>query len=98
MAAVGRKDAHRSMCRKGFEPDADGSPDHLRLVYRVNGKPAIRTFVSHSGRDLDDNLISRMSRQTHLTRSEFLAFARCEMSEAEYRQILIREGIIPGPE
>jgi hypothetical protein len=46
---------------------------------------------------LSDNQISSMAAECHLSRKQFLSFARCEMSAETYRQILIDKGIIPGP-
>jgi hypothetical protein len=96
MAVVAKRLAVSSMLRKGFSR-AIGD-DHQRFEYILDEEAISRTFVSHGGgKDLDDKLLGDMARQCHVSRKEFIAFARCEMSEAEYRAILIRKGIIPGP-
>jgi hypothetical protein len=96
MAVVAKRLAVSSMLRKGFSR-AIGD-DHQRFEYIVDEEAISRTFVSHGGgKDLDDKLLGDMARQCHLSRKQFIAFAKCEMTAEAYRQILIDKGIIPGP-
>jgi hypothetical protein len=93
---AGKKDTTRSMCRKGFTEISGG--DHMVYEYMFDGDPVSRTKVSHGGgKDLSNDLISDMAKECHLSRKQFIAFAKCEMSAEAYRQILIDKGIIPGP-
>jgi hypothetical protein len=63
----------------------------------VNGEPVAETFVSHGGDyDLTPYLLGKMGKGCHLTAREFYAFAKCQMTEEQYRQILIDKGIIKG--
>jgi hypothetical protein len=85
------------MCRKGFA-EGRGGRAHRYFEYIFNGEAVFSTFVSHGGsKDLNDYLLGMMAKDCHLSRKEFIAFARCEMSADDYRAILIRKGIIPGP-
>ena len=40
------------------------------------------------GETIGDNLISRMSRQIRLTKTQFLDFVDCTISEESYREII----------
>jgi hypothetical protein len=84
---VGKSETRRSFKRKGFDELLGGS--HVGYEYVVNGVKIASTYVSHGGSDdLSDDLISDMAKGCRLSRKQFVAFAKCQMSEAEYRQIL----------
>jgi hypothetical protein len=96
--AVAKKEALKSSLRKGFDI-VQGCSDHIKFAFMVKGKPVARTFVSHGGpKDLTDNQISAMAAECHLSRQEFIAFAKCIMTEKQYRQILVDKGIIKEEE
>jgi len=81
--------------KKGFSRSVDS--DHL--VYRLfgsNGELFVRTKISHGmlGSSLSADLISKMARQLHLTKNEFLALVDCPMNEEQYREILGEKGFI----
>jgi hypothetical protein len=88
------------MCRKGFKEAPGAGGDHRRLGYvSPQGDIIFYTCVSHGGsKDLSNKLISDMADDCHLSRKEFLAFAKCWMSAETYRQILIDKGVISDPE
>jgi hypothetical protein len=93
---AGKEDTVRSFKRKGYVELPGYS--HRRLGYVVNGEIRFRTWVSHGGSDdLSDNQISSMAAECHLSRKQFIAFAKCQMTAEAYRQILIDKGIIPAP-
>jgi hypothetical protein len=95
MAAVGKEESVRSICRKGYGDALGRGRAHRYFNYMVNGVPVATTYVSHGGsKDLSENLIHEMAKDCHLSRKEFIAFARCEMSADDYRAILLRKGII----
>jgi hypothetical protein len=86
----------RSLLRKKFVRFKEGA-NHLYLAYFDKGEPVAVTCVSHGGRkDLAAKRIREMGEQCHLTKDEFYAFAKCHMTEEQYRQILIDKGIIKG--
>jgi hypothetical protein len=90
-----KKEATRSMCRKGFVEISGG--DHMIYDYIVDGERISRTKVSHGGcKDLNDYLLGEMADDCHLSKTQFFAFVKCWMSEDEYRQILVDKGVIKG--
>ena len=74
--------------KKGFQRDDDG--DHVR--YYFVGLPRIKTMISHGAMSttLGAELISRMARQLHLTKKQFLALIDCTLNEDDYREIVNR--------
>jgi hypothetical protein len=94
---AGKEETVRSILRKEFVP-AEGGRSHRYFEYIVDDVAISRTYVSHGGKkDLDDDLLSKMGEQCHLSGRQFHAFAKCWMSAEDYRRILIDKGIIPGP-
>ena len=80
-----------ALCKKGFQRETDG--DHIRYV--LSGTD-VKTKVSHGamGDTIGANLISRMARQLHLTKKQFLALIDCPLNEDGYRAILEELGMI----
>jgi len=85
------RDIDAGLCGAGFVRTIDG--DHVRYILTETN---VKTKVSHGamGDTIGANLISRMSRQLHLSEQQFLALIDGELSEDEYREILRNEGII----
>ena len=80
---------------KGFRP-SEG--DHSRFVFHYGGrKTEIRTMVSHNSRDIGDELIHRMARQTRLTKADFVELVSCTLSEEEYVTKLRTAGVDLSP-
>ena len=75
-----------ALCKKGFRRETDGK----HVLYFLVDSAGIRTMISHGdmGETIGDNLISRMSRQIRLTKTQFLDFIDCIISEEDYRTIL----------
>ncbi len=84
------RDIDVALCKKGFRREIDG--DHV--CYLLTGSK-VKTKTSHGamGDTIGTNLISRMSRQLHLTKSQFLDFIDCTISEEDYREILRKQGV-----
>ena len=83
-----------ALCQKGFSKSVDS--DHV--VYRLfsgNGELLVRTKISHGmmGTSLSADLISKMARQLHLTKEQFLELIDCTMTKEIYREILHEKGI-----
>ena len=85
------RDIDAGLCSSGFTREVDG--DHVRYV--LTGT-SVKTKVSHGamGDTIGANLISRMSRQLHLSKQQFLALIDGTMNEEEYRELLRQEGVI----
>jgi hypothetical protein len=91
---AGKNETVRSLLRKKFVPVDEGA-DHLFFAYMVDGEPVSKTCVSHGpDEDLTPFLLRIMGKQCHLTTKQFYDFAKCNMTEKQYRQILIDKGII----
>ena len=72
--------------KKGFRRERDGK--HIHYFFEEN--PMIVTHMSHGmmGSSIDANLMSRMARQLHLSRGQFLDFIDCLLDQSGYRIIL----------
>ena len=86
-----RKDVETSLLAKGFQ---QRESDHAYFIYYdTSGKKSTaKTKTSHSGKDLDDGLLALMSRQTKLTKKQFLDLVDCPLSRTEYENILRQNG------
>ncbi len=80
------RDIDTALCKKGFRRTMSGK--HIQYFFK--DAPRIRTMISHGmgGAPLSADLISRMARQLHLTKSQFLDLIDCLLSEEGYRKIL----------
>jgi len=83
-----------ALCKKGFRRDIGG--DHICYFFtNDDGEDSdIKTKVSHGvmGDTIGANLISRMAKQLHLTKKQFLELIDCPLDENGYRQILREAG------
>ena len=96
MAATYKRAAVESALKaKGFRR-REG--DHSYFIYYTEEgkKTSVQTKTSHGrgGADIPDNLISRMAKQCKLRTSEFRALVDCPLSQAEYEELLTRNGEI----
>ncbi len=87
-----RKDVMAALERKGF---AQTEGDHTYFCYytKASKKTIIKTKVSHSGKDIDDNLLNRMAHQCKLTNAQFRNLVDCPLSRDEYEAILQTQGV-----
>lgn len=78
--------------KKGFE---EYNLDHKYYIFMYNGKKTtLRTKLSHNHQDLNDYLISQMSKQLSLNKNEFCKLILCALSETEYIEILQAKGLL----
>ncbi len=87
-----RRDVMASLERKGFSP-SEG--DHTYYFYYTfeNKKTIVKTKVSHSGKDIGDNLLDRMAHQCKLTNAQFRDLVDCPLSRKQYEAILQQQGV-----
>lgn len=79
--------------KKGFREERNH--DHVRFILYVNGEETdIRTKISHGEDELGPALVSCMSKQLRLKKSDFVAFAECRLSESVYLQLLRQQRLI----
>ncbi|MDR0327507.1 MAG: hypothetical protein LBI05_04340 [Planctomycetaceae bacterium] len=79
------RDIDSALRKKGFWRDKSG--DHFFYFY---GSTKIKTKMSHGtmGDSIGAGLISRMSRQLHLSKERFLDLIDCNLDAAGYRAII----------
>jgi hypothetical protein len=84
------RDVDAALRKKGFRCNAKG--DHL--FYYFSGA-SITTKMSHGmmSSSLSADLISRMARQLHLTKKQFLELIDCTLTEEQYRNILSEQDV-----
>jgi len=82
---VTSRDLTRAWEAKGFVRTS--RVDHCG--YLLEGT-SVKSFVSNGPvEDLGDELLSRIALQMHLTLPQLREFVRCDLSEAQYRAILV---------
>ena len=87
------KDVTASLTGKGFQPH-DGDHHFYRLF--IDGKNAgIRTKISHGERDIGDNLLAQMAKQTKLVKKEFLELVASPLTLDQYVKLLRERGHLP---
>ena len=81
----------KSISKKGFRVNEN---DHHRYVYwsSQNIKSNIKTKVSHSAKEISDDLLSKMAGQCKLSTHQFLDLIECPMDRKAYERTLIAKG------
>ncbi len=81
-----------SLTRKGFKTSAND--DLFLRLFVGEKKTAIGTKVSHGpdSMDIGSPLISAMSKQTGLSKSEFLSLVDCPLDKDRYVDLLRKKG------
>ena len=87
-----RKDVEAALEKKGFIAH-DG--DHTFYVYHTSDgrKTLAKTKVSHSGKDIPDNILAQMARQCKVTGPQFRDLVDCPLSREQYEAILAGQGL-----
>lgn len=99
MAALDSRKVQASLEKKGFTESANKSGDHIRFEYWHDGKlTRCNTKLSHNGQDINDSLISLMSKQMQLSKKEFKEFVECTFSQEDYVSKLKGLKLIPTPD
>jgi predicted RNA binding protein YcfA (HicA-like mRNA interferase family) len=92
MSALNAKETIQNLTKKGFKPGI--KKDHRCFEFWHENIFITRTFTSHNNQDIDDYLISQMSKQCKVSSSFFKEFAKCNKSKEEYVIELINGGFI----
>jgi hypothetical protein len=79
-----------ALVQKGFQRVRDGDHIRYRFYDSDSDNPIARTKISHGmqGHTIGTKLLSKMARQLHLTKAQFLALIDCTIDEEQYRLIL----------
>ena len=91
MASLDANKTRQALVKKGFKK-AEG--DHHYYLYYYNGKVVAKTKVSHNDQDIGDGLISKMYKQCQISKGQFFDLINCPLEEAEYVEILKKQGFI----
>lgn len=95
MAPLDADKTLKSLLKKGFQKSMYKSNDHIWVDFWHEGKlTRIKTKLSHNHQELNNFLIKQMSKQTYMNTKQFIAFAKCDLSEQDYIEILKAQQII----
>jgi predicted RNA binding protein YcfA (HicA-like mRNA interferase family) len=83
----------RTLPTKGFRKV---NADHIYFFHEHEGKETgIKTFVSHSDKEISGDLITSMRRQLKLDKtSDVVALVECPMEGEDYLNVLRAKGLI----
>ncbi len=87
------RDIDAALIKKGFKK-TNGDHVWYHLYDPLTGATLAQTKMSHGvmGSSVSAKLISQMARQLRLTKSQFLEFVDCTLSEESYRAVLTEHG------
>jgi len=91
-----RDDVCAALERKGFH-QTDADHHKIFLYYTKEGKKtSIRTRVSRGSkyRRIDDALIAQMAKQLNLSKSQFIEFIECTLTQKKFENYLRKQGSI----
>lgn len=92
MTAINANKVESSLKRKGFIQEPG---DHRYFYFYYNGELTdIRTKTSNCKQDINDYLISQMSKQVHLSKKDFVKLVTCTLSKEEYEKKLIEKNLL----
>ncbi|NOT73990.1 MAG: hypothetical protein HOP08_03610 [Cyclobacteriaceae bacterium] len=95
MSPLDGKETLKNLCGKGFKEAPNKSKDHKWIEFWHDGKlTRCRTKFSHNNQEINDYLIREMSRQINLNKKEFVAFAKCTLSQPQYVAILKEKSLV----
>ncbi|MDU9377163.1 hypothetical protein McpSp1_18100 [Methanocorpusculaceae archaeon Sp1] len=74
---------NNALKKKGFIVKT-GRTDHCRFVFCNNGRMVnVKTYTSHNGQEIGDELQFRMAEQLHLSKPEFVEMISCTIGRDE---------------
>lgn len=91
-----RREITSALQRKGFQKKSKKRDHDFFFLQRDDLNEPVYTKVSRGSKhkEIGDNLLGRMSRQLHLTRSEFDDLVECPMSAEDYLRTLVKRGVL----
>ncbi|MCE6991920.1 hypothetical protein [Dyadobacter sp. CY323] len=81
MASIKTAKVEKSLLKKGF---VQSDTHHHYFEFHHEGVLMSRTYTSHSGKDIDDYLITQMAKQCLMKRPFFIEFVECTKSKEDY--------------
>lgn len=92
MTVLAVRKVRSALNKKGFVEEGDR--DHLFFIFVRDGRKLAKTKISHGASEIDDNLISLMSRQMHISKDKFCDFVECTLSEDGYLDLLQQQRLV----
>lgn len=91
------RDIEKNLMKKGFRKH---DTHHRQFTYYTadGRKTDLLTRLSHSHKEISDNLVALMARQVGLSTRDFRDLAQCPLDQAGYEEKLVSEGILPDDE
>lgn len=88
------KKVKQSLVKKGFQETR--KTKHLfYFLYDDNGKrTSVNTHFSNNAQEINDGLINKMCRETHLNKQQFCDLINCPLSRDDYYEILRSKNIL----
>ncbi|MDV0445750.1 hypothetical protein MmiAt1_13440 [Methanimicrococcus sp. At1] len=81
-----KEDVENSLKKKGFIENADGK--HKTFFYHTaEGRSLFITHTSHGSKNIGNFLVSKMSKQLHLEKSQFEKLVECPLKKEELSEI-----------
>lgn len=90
MPSLARSSVERALKKKGFQAEPRQDPHRWYRLYLDGEKTIIVTKVS-TGKGykiLGDSLVSKMARQLHIQKAEFIDYVDCTLTLGGYRALL----------
>ena len=91
MSVLDPRKAEKALIKKGFVK-VDTHHHYYTFIYE--GKVVARTRMSHNNQEINNFLISAMSRQCQLIKEDFLNLINCPLSKEGYIKKLKDKGAI----
>lgn len=87
MGNMKARDIRSALTKKGFVEDSSSKHIHL-IFWSLGKKTGIWTVISHSNKEIFDELISSMAKQTKLDKKDFLSLVDCSLSQDDYEKLV----------
>ena len=88
-----QNEVEKSLLAKGFRAK-EGDHTYFNYYSKAGKKTAVFTKTSHGAREIDDSLLSRMSRQCKLSNKDFGLLIDCPLDRDTYETKLIAQGAV----
>lgn len=91
MSVLDPRKAEKALIKKGFVK-VDTHHHYFEFVHE--GKVVVRTRMSHNNQEINNYLISAMSKQCQVNKEDFLNLINCPLSQEGYIKKLKERGAI----
>lgn len=88
-----QSEVEKSLLAKGFRAK-EGDHTYFNYYSKAGKKTAVFTKTSHGMREIDDSVLSRMSKQCKLSNKDFGLLIDCPLDRDTYEAKLIAQGAV----